>query len=422
MFSTFQIAWRAICANKVRTGLAILGIVIGIASVIVVFSAGEGIRNLVLKQVQDFGTNFIETEIKAPSNKKGMAAESQSAASIAQGVQITTLKLDDLEDIDKLPNINKSYAGIMGQEQVSYGNELYKSFLLGVSASYIEIDKSEIDSGRFYTEAEDHSLAKVAVLGSKMKKKLFGDSDPIGKSIKIRKTKYRIIGVMKERGAIMGMDFDEMICIPVRTVMKRILGVNHVLYMMHEIENLALAEDTAEQIRAILRENHEIEAISGEFDISKDDFRVVTMTEMQNVLGEITGALTMLLLAIVAISLVVGGVGILNIMYVIVNERTKEIGLRKAIGARYIDIMGQFLIESTFITTFGGIVGVILGIIISFLISIGAQKSGLDWEFSIPLRSFVIALGFSAFFGIVFGVYPAQKAAQLNPIEALNKE
>ncbi len=426
IISTIQIALRAMRANKVRTGLTVLGMVIGIASVIIVFSAGEGINSLIVGQIESFGgSDIVETEIKVPSSKQGGGSELQSGTNLAMGVQVTTLTLDDMEDIDRLPNIKQSYAGIMGQEQVSYGNELRKALLFGVSASFIDIDQSEIDQGRFYTEAEDKSLSQVAVLGYKIKEKLFGDSDPIGKSIKIRKKKYRVIGILEERGAIMTIDFDDFVYVPIRTMQKRIMGIDHVTFTMHQVENTELIEDTQEEMRYILRENHNLphpEGATTWMGMPKDDFRVVSMTESMEIMETVTGAITLLLLAIVAISLIVGGVGILNIMYVVVSERTSEIGLRKAVGARYRDIMLQFLIEAILITIAGGVIGVAFGAAISFLISWGASSYGLDWEFVVPVRAFVVALSFSAFFGIVFGVYPARKAAKMDPIVALRNE
>lgn len=434
ILSTIKIVLRSMMANKTRTALTVLGIVVGIASVIIVFSAGEGINGLVLGQIESFGgSDMIETEIKVPSTKKGSAAEQQSAAALVQGVQVTTLTLDDMEDIMKLPNIKNAYAGITGQEQVSYGNELRRSMVMGVTASFLDIDRGEVKVGRFFTDAEDKSLSKVVVLGHKMAEKLFGDSDPINKSIKVRGSKYRVIGVMEERGAIMTFDFDDMVFLPIRTLQKRVMGINHILFMMHQVYDKDLAKETAESMRLVLRENHDIESKvveAGEkrnigediTDTSKDDFRVVTMAESMEIISVVTDVITLLLLAIVAISLVVGGVGILNIMYVVVTERTPEIGLRKAVGAKYNDIMIQFLIESVVITIIGGIIGIIAGVGISYLISIGANSQGLDWKFSVPVKSFVVALGFSTFFGILFGVYPARKAARLDPINALRQE
>jgi len=228
IFFVINTAARALLASKVRTFLAVLGIVIGIASIIIVFSAGEGIRGLVLAQVESFGTDIIETELKVPSAKKGTAADAQSGAAIAQGVQITTLTLGDMEDINKLPNVKRGYGAILGQETASYGNELHQAFLLGASPSYIDIDKGKVMEGYFFTEADNKSLAQVAVLGSEIKKKLFGDSDPIGQSVKIHRSKFKVIGIMEERGASFGLNFDDYIYIPVRTLQKKVMGINHI--------------------------------------------------------------------------------------------------------------------------------------------------------------------------------------------------
>lgn len=295
-------------------------------------------------------------------------------------------------------------------------NEMKKAYLLGVTAGFDEIDQSEVEFGRFFTDAEDKSLEEFAVLGPDIKAKLFGDDDAIGKYIKIRKTKFQVIGIMKKRGATMGMQFDEMIYVPARTLQKKIMGIDHLYYMVHQVHDISKSEDTAEEIRMILRENHDIT------DSEDDDFRVVTMAEMMTMLNTVTGAITLLLLAIVAISLIVGGVGILNIMYVSVTERTAEIGLRKAVGATYNDIIWQFLLEALIFTLIGGIIGIALGAGLSYLMAIVARSFGLDWEFSIPVRSYFVAIGFSLLFGLVFGIYPARKAARLNPIDALRSE
>jgi putative ABC transport system permease protein len=413
---SIKIAWRSMVANKVRTGLTVLGIVIGIASVIIVYSAGEGIRGLLVDEVQSFGTDIVETEIKVPTTKKGSAGETQSAMAVAEGVQVTTLTLKDMEDINKLSNVQDSYATILAQEKISYGSEVRKAFLMGVSPSYINIDNSQVESGRFFSDEEDRGLIQVAVLGSKMKDKLFGDSEALDKYVTIRREKFRVVGVMEARGAVMSMDFDDYVYVPVRTLQKKVMGIDHLMYMIHQLRDMSLAGDTAEEIKQILRTNHDIS------DPIKDDFRVATMDEMMDTLNTVTDAITWLLLAIVIISLIVGGVGILNIMYVIVSERTAEIGLRKAVGANYNSIMMQFLTEAVLITLFGAVIGIIFGVFISWIIAFGASSFGLAWKFSVPLKAFVVSLTFAFACGLFFGVYPARRAARMDPVEALRKE
>lgn len=227
-----------------------------------------------------------------------------------------------------------------------------------------------------------------------MKEKLFGDSEAIGKFIKIKKTKFRVIGIMEKRGAVMGMDFDDYVYVPIRTLQKRLLGIEHVLYMVHRLYDLDLADDTAQQARLILRENHDLE-VAEEDGYGKDDFRVVTMKEMMDTLDIITGALTLLLLAIVVISLIVGGVGVMNIMYVVVSERTGEIGLRKAVGAKYSDIMFQFLAESVMVTLLSAFVGIAMGIGVAWLIAFAANYAGMEWDFIVPIQAYVVAIVFS---------------------------
>jgi len=425
-WSLIKTAFRSLLANKTRTFLTVLGVMIGIASVIIVYSAGAGLNSLVLGEFEAFGTDIIQTEIKVPTSKKGVAAEGQSASALLQGVQVTTLSLEDLDDISDLPNISFGYPGLMGQEQVSFGSETKKGMLFGTNSYFIDIDQSEVEHGRFFTSAENNSLAKVIVLGFDVKNNLFGDSEAVGQLVKIKQSKFRVVGVMEERGAMMTFNWDDMIYVPIKTLQKRIMGINHISYMVHQLIDTSLADETAEEARALLRDNHDLPQVSaaytGFMDMGRDDFRVVTMDEMMETMGVITGALTWLLLAIVAISLLVGGVGIMNIMYVVVGERTKEIGLRKAVGATYKTIMTQFLIEAVVVTLLGGLVGLVSGALISFLISYGASLSGLDWDFSIPLEAYIVALSFSTFFGLLFGIYPARKAARLEPIDAMRKE
>jgi len=416
-------------SNKVRTFLTLLGIVIGVTSIMIIFSAGQAVQGLLYNQIASFGTNIIETEIKVPTDKQksGRSGEISSGISLAMGTQITTLTLDDMDKINKLPNVIDSYGAILGQEQITFANQRKIITLFGANASFINIDQSKIGEGRFFTDTEDRALDKIVVIGSKVKTDLFGDSDAVGQEVKIGKLKYTVVGVMKSRGAAgAGLDFDSYVYLPIRTMQKRVLGINYVMYMVHELKDSNQADVTAQEITGILRDSHhitpDIDPVTGQPTTNKDDFRITTMAEMVKTLSTVTNALTILLLAIVAISLIVGGVGVMNIMYVIVSERTAEIGLRKAVGARYGDIMGQFLTESVLITFFASIIGIILGVGISFLISLGAKSQGIDWLFSVPPRAFLVAMAFAVICGVLFGLMPARKAARLDPIVALRNE
>ncbi len=403
-------------SNKLRTFLTVLGIMIGIAGIIIVYSAGEGIRSLLLAQMDSLGNNIVQTEIKVPTAKKGNAGDTQSAMALASGVQITSLKLKDLEDIKKLDNVGAGYAAIMTQDKVSHEAEVHKTFVFGVNPEYLNVDKSKIALGEFFTDDQNNALDQVVVLGSTIKEKLFGDSDAVGNYISFHSAKYKVIGVMAKKGAVMTFDFDSMVYVPIKTLQKKVLGVDYVSYMVTSLIDNKRSADTAEQIRSLLRINHDIS------DPTRDDFRVSTMDDFMKTLDTVMGALTWLLLAIVVISLLVGGVGILNIMYVVVSERTSEIGLRKAVGATYSNIMNQFLVESAMISLLGALVGVAFGVLLSWLIAVGANMAGFDWTFVVPARAFVVSIAFSLICGVFFGVYPARKAAALDPVEALRKE
>ena len=416
ILESIKISLSLMLRNKLRTALTVLGMLIGMASIIIVFSAGEGIRSLISGQVESFGTNIIQTEIRVPSEKKGINDQMDTRSAVGGGAQVTSMVHRDLYDLSQLDNVVSGYGAVLGQETISYLNERKRSLLLGVSSPYIDIDNAEIKSGYFFTEEDDRALSQVIVLGYKIAQDLFLGEDPVGKSVKLGRSRYTVIGVLTERGATFGLDFDNIIVMPVRTLQKKILGTDHFLYMIHQVKDIQLAEETAEDMRQILRFNHNIS------DPDRDDFRVTTMREMIETSQTITEGITILLLLIVTISLLVGGVGILNVMYVIVSERTPEIGLRKAVGAKFNDIMMQFLIESVLITMIGAFLGIILGILVSFAIYLGASYFGLNWVFVLPLRSFIVSILFALFFGIIFGIFPARKAGKLNPVEALRKE
>jgi len=288
--------------------------------------------------------------------------------------------------------------------------------LVGQGYQMPEVEKFEIDEGRFFTKDEEDSIAAVAVLGSTAKEKLFGDDDPIGKTIYIKHKPFKVIGLAKERGSAFFMDMDDLVTLPTKTLQKRLIGNDYVSAIGARVIDNSKLDSTVKEIEYALRTNHDI------VDADKDDFAVSTMEEARDMLGSVVGGITFLLVALVCISLVVGGVGIMNIMYVSVTERTFEIGLRKSLGARKKDISRQFLFEAVFLTLSGGVVGIIIGAILSFIVYLAATYYGLTWVYSIPITAIILAVLFSATVGLFFGLYPARKAANLNPIEALRKE
>ena len=405
----FAISSRALVRNKVRTFLTILGVVIGISSVTVIISAGNSIEKLITGQIESFGSNFIQTEVRVPSGSGG-------ASSQVQGVVITTLKDKDRQDFIDLPNIENAYSAVITQDLISWQGEINKVMIYGVSSEYIELDSSEVDQGRFYTEEEDEAMAKVIVLGHKVREDLFGASDAIGKNVKINKTSYKVIGTIKPRGTVFTFDFDDLVYIPVQTTQKLIMGIDYVQAITSQMIDVSKEEETVEAMKMILRENHDID------NPDKDDFEVMAMSEAQDMLGTIIGGITLLLVALAGISLVVGGVGIMNIMYATVAERTFEIGLRKAVGASKREIMQQFLIEAIIITSLGGLFGIILGTLVTYLIYILANYYNFDWPFAMSIGGIFLAIIFSVVVGLVFGLYPAKKASELDPITALRKE
>lgn len=406
-------AFFSLLKNKTRSFLTMLAVSIGIAAVIVVFSAGDGLDYLLRSQLEIFGTDIIEVEVKVPNVGK---TSSENAQGMAQGITITTFKNSDIEAIKKHKNIVAGYGATMSQEAVRYENKLKKFFFMGVSAEAPEVDNTEVAEGRFFTEEEDGSLAPVAVLGHEAAKELFEDQDPINKIIDVKGKKFRVVGVMEERGSVFFMNMDDMIYVPLRTLQKRILGIDYVSFAVFKLKDTSLAKETQVELTEIMRDEHDIT------DPNKDDFAVNTMDEAQEMFDSIIGSTTLLLVAIVCISLLVGGVGIMNIMYVSVAERTFEIGLRKALGARRANILWQFLSESVVITFLGGIMGVIWGALAALLVYLLATGSGLEWIYSVSPFSIFLSVGFSIVVGIIFGLYPARKAANLDPIAALRKE
>ncbi|MFA6536086.1 MAG: ABC transporter permease [Candidatus Paceibacterota bacterium] len=403
-------AVRGLSVNKSRSILTILGIVIGIMAIIVIVSLGNGAQNLILGQIQGMGS---KTVVVIPGREPSGPADSAQIFS-------DSLKQKDLESLRQkinAPTIAKIVPVVFGGEQASYDNETYRLTIFGASEAMAQIFDMEPETGSFITADDVRGRADVVVIGSKVKKELFGQSDALGQKIKIKGRTFRVVGVLAAKGQVSFFNFDEVAIVPYTTAQQFIFGIKYFHRFMIEAESEELISATVFDVERTLRANHSIS------DPSKDDFFVQTQADLASRLSVITTALTLFLVAVAAISLVVGGIGIMNIMLVSVTERTKEIGLRKAVGASNRDIMLQFLFEAVILTLLGGLVGVILGVIISFGASIIIGKVvGLGWQYDFPYLALIIGLAVSGSVGLVFGVYPAKQAAKKSPIEALRYE
>lgn len=417
MQAMFLQAVRGLRANPARTALTTLGIVIGIATVILVLSAGAGFRSLIDAEMEAFGSNAIYVETRVPPSTKHRGSKTDADASrAASPVAITSLKNRDVDDIERLPNVRRAYGAVFGQKVVSYRDVAKNPLIFAASAARFDIDKGTLKSGRFYTQAEDSGAAQVAILGATLASDLFGQEEPIGKLIRVGELNFEVIGVYDARGALSGMNDDENVFIPLQTGQKKLLGIDYLSFVIVQVEDNRLAGATAEDIGLVMRRNHSIT------DPVKDDFQVTTQEQNMQTFNTIFGGITALLIAIAAISLVVGGVGIMNIMYVVVTERTAEIGLKKALGAREGDILSEFLIEAVLVTLLGGVIGIAFGALLGWVVSLIATASNLKWTFTVPLYAVALGFGVSAGIGLIFGVLPARSASKLDPIEALRYE
>lgn len=417
MQATFFQAIRGLKANPARTTLTTLGIVIGIATVILVLSAGAGFRSLIDAEMEAFGSNAIYVETRVPPSTKHRGSKTDADASrAASPVAITSLKNRDVDDIERLPNVRRAYGAVFGQKVVSYQDVAKNPLIFAASAARFDIDKGTLQSGRFYTQAEDSGAAQVAILGATLAGDLFGQEEPIGKLIRVGELNFEVIGVYNARGALSGMNDDENVFIPLQTGQKKLLGIDYLSFVIVQVQDNRLAGATAEDIGLVMRRNHSIT------DPVKDDFQVTTQEQNMQTFNTIFGGITALLIAIAAISLVVGGVGIMNIMYVVVTERTAEIGLKKALGAREGDILSEFLIEAVLVTLLGGVIGIAFGALLGWVVSLIATGSNLKWTFTVPLYAVALGFGVSAGIGLIFGVLPARSASKLDPIEALRYE
>jgi len=411
IFVQIKSAFTSLMSQRSRTILTIIAVAIGIASLIIMIAAGNGLKSMVLKELEAYGSDAINIEVRVPG--KGSAG---SSTSFASGTAITTFKNKDVDEIKKADNVELLYTYITGQEVIKYQGEAKSAIIFGYGANAPLVEKIPIDSGRFYTTDEEDSLATVIVLGSKIKDNLFADDDAINKTVYVKGKPFKVVGVLKERGATFGMSMDSIVYIPTLTMQKKLLGTDYIMGLSVKVKDANKINQTKDELIALMRERHDIT------NPDEDDFEVMTMADAQTMVGTVLSAITMLLAVIAAVSLVVGGVGITNIMYVSVIERTFEIGLRRAVGAKKQDILWQFLLEASILTFLGGLLGVIIGAGISLLIYYVAISFGINWSYAVSPLSVVLSLLFSALIGMFFGVYPAQKAANMDPINALRQD
>lgn len=414
MIKAFQQSIKALRANPGRTILTMLGIVIGIGTVVLVLSAGAGFRSLIDSQVATLGSNTLFVQTHIPSATKKRSDQTDGPGGAVVGVVITSFKQRDLNSINKLQNVVGSYGLITGQAVAVYRNNKKSAIYYGVGADRFSIDKTTLSSGRFFTKTEDTGGAQVAILGSTIAEDLFGQDNPVGKLFRLGSLNFQVIGVYTPQGAL--SENDGIVFVPLNTAQKKLLGVDYMSVGVVALNDINDADATALQIKTVMRENHNIT------NPDKDDFIVQTQAQALETFNVIFDGITYLLIAIAAISLLVGGVGIMNIMYVVVTERTAEIGLKKALGAKESDILKEFLTEAVIVTILGGIIGIGLGAFLGFAVALIAKSANLAWTFSVPTYAIILGFGVSAIIGISFGVFPAKSAAKMDPIEALRYE
>ncbi|AVM58626.1 multidrug ABC transporter substrate-binding protein [Bacteroides heparinolyticus] len=399
----FKIALRALNNNKLRAFLTMLGIIIGVASVITMLAIGQGSKKSIQAQIAEMGSNMIM--IHPGADTRGGVRQDPSA--------MQTLKMADYEALrDETSFLSAISPSVSSSGQLIAGNNNYPSSVSGVGTEYLEIRQLSIENGEMFDESDIQTSAKVCVIGKTIVDNLFPGEDPIGKIIRFNQVPFRVVGVLKSKGYnSMGMDQDDVVLAPYTTVMKRLLAQTYLSGIFASALSEDMTDNATEEITGILRRNHKLK------DGDDDDFTIRSQQELSTMLNSTTDLMTTLLACIAGISLVVGGIGIMNIMYVSVTERTREIGLRMSVGARGIDILSQFLIEAILISITGGVIGVVIGCGASWVV-----KSAAHWPIFIQPWSVFLSFAVCTVTGVFFGWYPAKKAADLDPIEAIRYE
>ena len=407
---SFFTALDGLKTNRGRSALTILGIIIGIAAVITMMSVGQGVQNLILSQIQSIGSKVIAIvpgrQPKGPTDVISTFTDS--------------LRQTDLEALKKksnVPHLETLMPVVFGSETAAFGSETYRLTIFGVTENFSKIHDLYPTEGRLFSDEETKGYADVVIIGNKVKDELFGSDEALDRRIKIKGRNFRVIGILPKKGQSSFLNFDEVAIIPYTTAQQYIFGIKYFHRLVAETDSEANVDQTVEDIKITLRNSHNIT------DPSKDDFFIETQTSAMEIVSTITNILTLFLAAVAGISLLVGGIGIMNIMLVSVTERTREIGLRKAVGAGKNDILIQFLLEAVLLTLTGGILGIASGALLSLGASlIFGYFLKASWGFLLPLNAIALGVGVSVMIGLIFGIYPARKAAWLSPIEALRYE
>ena len=398
-----KIALKALNNNKLRCFLTMLGIIIGVASVITMLAIGQGSKNSIKEQISEMGSNMIMIH---PGNmQRGGVRQSAD--------DMQTLKIADYEALQSLPGITAISPSVNSSGQFVNGNNNYPSTVYGITPDYLDIRKLKVKEGAMFTEHDIKSAAKVCVLGKTVADNLFPNGeDPVGRVIRFGKIPLTVIGLLESKGTnSMGMDQDDVVLAPYTTVMNRMLAIDYLQGLFASAADESKTDETIDEITEILRSQHKIK------DGDEDDFEIRSQQELSEMMNSTSDMMTVLLACIAGISLLVGGIGIMNIMFVSVTERTREIGLRMSIGARGVDILSQFLIEAIIISVTGGVIGIIIGLLASWMVTVIAH-----WPVYIQLYSVGLSFAVCTITGVFFGWYPAKKAAGLDPIEAIRYE
>jgi macrolide transport system ATP-binding/permease protein len=403
LWDFFKEGFRSLKVNKFRTGLSMLGILIGVAAVMAMLALGRGAKEDIQQQLSSLGSNLL---MLRPGIVRSSGAALETGAS-------TRLSIDDVKNIEgRLPYVADAAGVVMSRGQITFMNKNWNTQVMGVEPVYEAMHDSKPVVGRFFTEAEDRSRGLVALVGMTIVKEIFGGQNPVGEMIKLNKVNFRVVGVMPSKGGGGWRDRDDVVVIPLQTAMHRLIGNQYLDYIDIEVADSSKTDQAEDDIMDLMVSTHRVPVSQRD-----DAFQVWNMADIQAILTASTQTMSMLLATIAAISLVVGGIGIMNIMFVSVMERTREIGLRKAVGAQKSDILAQFLAESVVISAVGGIMGIATGIFLIKLVALVAK-----WNTIVSVPSILLAMIFSCVVGMGFGIYPARKASLLNPIDALRYE